>query len=104
MSRQLKEFRLLLQSPVLKIADGVADAVGLLRRPLDVDALLAAAQRRSGLKDFGDTSFVDPLRRFLSSCNDEAALSLVGRMATRWDVVRFLTNLLQFHDAEQRDP
>jgi hypothetical protein len=93
-----------LQRTVLKIADGVADAVGLFRRPLDVDALVAAAQRRTGLNDFGDASFVDPLRRFLSSCNDEASLSLVGRMATRWDVVRFLTNLLQFHEAEQHDP
>jgi hypothetical protein len=91
-------------TPVLKIADGVADMLGILRRPLDAPALLALAQRRSGLGEFGDLSFVDPLRRLLSSCNDEASLSLVGRMATRWDVLRLLTNLLQFHDAEQRDP
>ncbi len=91
-------------SSVLKIADSLADAAGILRRPLDADALLALARRRSGLRDFGDMSFVDPLRRLLGSCNDEASLSLVGRMATRWDTVRFLTNLLQFHDAERRDP
>ena len=91
-------------SSVLTIADGVADALGLLRRPLQADALLALARRRSGLGDFGDTSFIDPLRRLLASCTDEASLSLVGRMATRWDVVRFLTNLLHFQDAEQRDP
>jgi Sulfotransferase family len=89
---------------VLKIADSVADAVGLLSRPLDADALLALAQRRSGLRDFGDMSFVEPLRRLMASCDDEASLSLVGRMATRWDVLRFLTNLLQFRDAERRDP
>jgi Sulfotransferase family len=92
------------QRSVLKIADGVADALGVLRRPLDADALLALARRRSGLWDFGDMSFVDPLRRLLDSCNHEASLSLVGRMATRWDVLRFLTNLLQFHDAERRSP
>ena len=89
---------------VLTIADGVADAVGLLRRPLQVEPLLALARRRTGLDEFGDTSFVDPLRRFLVCCMDEASLSLVGRMATRWDVVRFLTNLLRFRDAERRDP
>ena len=89
---------------VLKIADSVADAVGLLSRPLDADALLALAQRRSGLRDFGDMSFVEPLRRLMASCDDEASLSLVGRMATRWDVLRFLTNLLQFRDAERRAP
>jgi hypothetical protein len=91
-------------SSVLKIADGVADALGILRRPLDADTLLALAQRRSGLRDFGDMSFVDPLRRLLGSCTDEASLSLVGRMATRWDVLRFLTNLLRFQDEERRDP
>jgi hypothetical protein len=92
------------QSAVLKIADAVANATGLLRRPLDADGLLALARRRSGLQDFGDMSFVDPLQRFLSSCAAEASLSLVGHLATRWDVLRFLTNLLQLHDAERRDP
>jgi hypothetical protein len=85
------------------MADGIADAAGILRRPLDADALLALARRRSGLSDFGDTSFVDPLRRLVGSCNDEASLGLVGRMATRWDTLRFLTNLLRFNDAERRE-
>ena len=89
---------------LLAIADGVADALGLLRRPLQVEPLLALARRRSGLDEFGDTVFIDPLRRLLSACTDEASLSLVGRMATRWDVVRFLTNLLRFHDAERARP
>jgi hypothetical protein len=103
--QRLKEkFGLPVHSSVLNIADGVADALGILRQPLDADALLAVAQRGSGLRDFGDTSFVDPLRRLLASCAKEASLSLVGRMATRWDVLRFLTNLLRFHDAERRDP
>jgi hypothetical protein len=93
-----------LQGSVLALADGTAEALGLLRRPLRVDALLALARRRSGLGEFGDTAFIDPLRRLLSACTDEASLSLIGRMATRWDVVRFLTNLLRFRDAEWRDP
>jgi hypothetical protein len=93
-----------LQDSLVAIADGMADASGLLRRPLQVDPLLALARRRSGLFDFGDTAFIDPLRRLLSACTDEASLSLVGRMATRWDVARFLTNLLRFQDAELRDP
>ncbi len=93
-----------LQGSLLTLADGMADALGLLRRPLQVDALLALARRRSGLGDFGDTEFIDPLRRLLTACTDEASLSLIGRMATRWDVVRFLTNLLRFQDAEARNP
>jgi Sulfotransferase family len=93
-----------IHSSVLNMADGVADALGMLRRPLDADALLAVAQRRSGLRDFGDASFIDPLRRLLVACAEEASLSLVGRMATRWDALRFLTNLLRLQDAERRVP
>jgi hypothetical protein len=93
-----------LQGSVLALADAGADALGLLGRPLQADALLASASRRNGLDDFGDTDFVDPLRRLLSACVDEASLSLVGRMATRWDVVRFLSNLLRFREAEARQP
>jgi hypothetical protein len=92
------------QSSVLAFADALAGATGWLRRPLSADAMVALAQRRSGLRDFGDTSFVGPLRHLLSMCSEEASLSLVGRMATQWDVVRFLSNLLRFHDAERRDP
>lgn len=92
-----------MQNSMLRLADGVADSIGLLRRPLVVEDLLDLACRRTGLRDFGDTSFIDPLRRLLAACLDEASLSLVGRIATRWDVVRFLQNLLRFRAAEQRD-
>jgi hypothetical protein len=99
----MERLRLLLQDSVLSLANGVADTLGLLRRPLEAEPLLATSRRRSGLSEFGDSSFIDPLRRLLSACMDEASLSLVGRMATRWDVVRFLTNLLRFQDAEAKD-
>lgn len=95
---------MLLQRSLLTLVDVAADRFGILRRPFQADALLALAQRRSGLVEFGDTGFIHPLRRLLSACAEEASLSLVGRMATRWDVVRFLTNLLQFQEAELRDP
>lgn len=85
-------------------ADSLADAVGLLRRPLEADALLALAQRQSRLRELGDMSFIEPLNRLLAACAQEASLSLIGRMATRWDAVRFLSNLLKFHDMEQREP
>jgi hypothetical protein len=98
------EFRVSLQSAVLAGADTLADAVGLLRRPLLADEVLQLAQRRSGLSDYGDGSFVDPLRRLLEACSNEASLSLVGRMAARWDAVRFLSNLLKFRDMERRQP
>jgi hypothetical protein len=94
----------LLQRSVLQLADRVAGGLGLLGRPFNADRLMALAARRSVQRDFGDVSFLEPLQHLLQACAEEAALSVVGRMATRWDVVRFLTNLLILHDAEQRDP
>ena len=95
---------MLQQGSVLKLADAVAEAAGVLRRPLQGEALMALAARRAGLSDFGDPCFTGPLHRLLAACTDEANLSLVGRLATRWDTVRFLTNLLVLCDAELRRP
>jgi hypothetical protein len=89
----------------LRIADSVADMAGLLRRPLRIEDLIARAQRESGHWDFGDTDWVEPLRRLLAACSaPEADLSLIGQLATRWDVVRFLSNLLRFHAEETKQP
>src|SRR5690242_18668302 len=95
--------RLPIQTTVLSIADAVAGAAGILRRPLDAHELMALAERRTGMHDFGDRSFVEPLERLLRASGEEASLSLIGRVAARWDVVRLLSNLLQFRDAERRD-
>ena len=62
----VRSWGLSLQGSVLTLADGMADALGLLRRPLQVDALLALARRRSGLDEFGDTTFIAPLQRLLA--------------------------------------
>ncbi len=77
---------------------------GLLDGPLTPDPLIQAARRQTGLSDFGDTSFLGPLSRLLNAYSTESALSIVGRSATRWDVVRFLSNLLIVQDASLRDP
>jgi Sulfotransferase family len=86
----------------LQLSDRVADFLGLLDRPLDADPLIRIARRQTGLRDFGDTSFIGPLTRLLDSCSTESALSIVGRSATKWDIVRFLSNLLLIQDASAR--
>lgn len=85
---------------VLKLADSAAGAIGLLDRRFATDSLIRLARRRTRLEDFGDVDLGEPLRRFLKACSDEANLSAVGRFATRWDVVRFLSNLLTMRAAE----
>ena len=71
--------------------------IGKRLRP---DDLIKQACRRAGFSDFGDTPFFDGLQEFLEACVDEANLSLIGAFGTRWDIVRFLSNLLQLRHHE----
>ncbi len=89
---------------VVQLADALADAVVPSRGTLSADQLIGAARRRTGLEEFGETPFLDQLLRFLRACSEEAELSTVGWIATRWDVVRFLSNLLRLHDEERKTP
>lgn len=69
---------------------------------LDEAALLAAARRRTGLSDFGDPAFHEPLRRLLQSLESEAHLNFIGRIAAREDLTRMLANRLKLeHDRHQ---
>ncbi|HEY1506864.1 MAG TPA: sulfotransferase [Stellaceae bacterium] len=86
---------------LLRAADWLSDMVGFLRRPLTAEELVAAAQRRTGLTDFGEWQFVAPLRVLLQACEHEAALGAFGRFALRWDALRFLENLLRLRAAEK---
>jgi hypothetical protein len=95
---------LTIQTMGLRIADRFASSLGLLERPILMEDLIGLARTRAGLTDFGDVDFAEPLRVLLASCGTEAALGIVGRMATRWDVVRFLTNLLRMQAAERSSP
>jgi hypothetical protein len=89
-------------SAIFQVADMLGDALAPVREPLSADRLIALARRRTGLTEFGETAFLDPLQQLLRACYEDGNLSLVGRVATRWDVVRFLSNLLRLFDEEQR--
>jgi Sulfotransferase family len=86
---------------LLRAADWLSDVVGLLRRPVVAEELIAVAQRHTGLTDFGEWQFITPLRVLLEACESEAALGTFGRFALRWDALRFLENLLQLRAAEK---
>lgn len=87
----------------LRMTNTLAGILGLLDRPLDPNELIRIANKQTGLRDFGDASFFSPLCRLLKSLSEESDLSVVGRSATRWDIVRFLSNLLVIEDAIKRD-
>src|SRR6266513_6069657 len=56
--------------------------------------LIETAKRRCRLDDFGEGDFSEPLSHLLESCQREARLNVIGKMALRSDVVRILCNRL----------
>jgi hypothetical protein len=62
------------------------------------------ARRRLGLDDFGEWAFEEPLTVLLDAYEKEARLSAFGRIGARWDMLRFLLNLLRLRDEEKRNP
>jgi Sulfotransferase family len=61
---------------------------------LQADALMAAASTQTGLTDFRDDAFREPLQRFLSSAREEARMSQEGVATLAQDVIRLLANRL----------
>jgi hypothetical protein len=66
--------------------------------------LLDIARRQTGLNDFGDPSFLEPLRRLIESLEAEARLTPVGRLATQHDLIRLLVNRLLVEEDRKRNP
>ena len=71
----------------------------LVKQPLQIEALLAAVRRQTGLDHFGDETFREPLSRLLESCENEAHLNTMGRCALTQDILQLLINRLHI----QRD-
>lgn len=88
-------------------AGRVAERMGLLS-DLNVADLMNAARRKTGLKNFGDEWFVEPLTHLVDSINQEAKLTplgkliqksrLEGALATRLRVRELLRNHAEIHD------
>ena len=57
--------------------------------------LIETAKRRSGLDDFGKGDLFEALSRLLESCQDEARLNLIGKIALKTDVLETLCARLQ---------
>jgi sulfotransferase family protein len=96
------------QRPIgLRLINGVGGAlraVGLPLVRLDAASLLARAAKNTGLSDFGDDGFREPLKRLLAGFEGEAALTMLGRFIARTDIVRLLENRLHMTDTHTRHP
>lgn len=72
--------------------------------PLDAEALLADATRVTGLDDFGDDWFREPLGVFVRALEEEANLHLLGRLMARAEIQRILQNRLRIEDLWKSEP
>jgi hypothetical protein len=85
------------RSLLLPMLDRVASLLPRDRAGAD-EALVARAA------SLGDDGFAPALGALLLAYRREAALSPFGRLAARWDIERFLTNLRRLRDEEARSP
>lgn len=72
--------------------------------PLDANRLLSVAFRRSGLSYYLDEQCEDSLKVLVDSCNEEAGLSVIGRIAARQHLLELLETRLRLIDCWQRTP
>ena len=82
---------------LVRLANDCAAALhemGLGRADLTASEMIALARKRSGLDDFGEGEFFEALSRLLESCQHEAELNLVGRIALRADILHCLCHRL----------
>ena len=91
----------------IRILNGLVatlNRAGLARIKLDENSLLASAREQTGLTDFGDDSFLIPMRKLLQALEQEASLNPVGRFMNRTSIVRILKNRLYVQDLLRKHP
>ena len=66
--------------------------------------LIETAKRRCRLDDFGEGDFFEALSRLLESCQREARLNLIRKIALRADVLQTLCSRLQMERDRQLYP
>jgi hypothetical protein len=71
---------------------------------LDIEALTAEARRRTGLWNYGDTWFLEPLAVLLASMRDEAELNDMGRAIYGERLITGLVNRLRIRAFLDRHP
>lgn len=96
-----------LADPQLPFALRAANRLGapLARRlSLEPDALCAAAEKRTGLADFGSARFREPLAVLARALEQEARLTALGRVSARIQLVGLLSTRLRALDLLRRRP
>ncbi|MFP6663768.1 MAG: sulfotransferase, partial [Deltaproteobacteria bacterium] len=96
-----------LRSPLLRSVNAggaLLRRLGLERRPMRAEAVLARARKSTGLEDFGDDSWREGLDVLLESMEREADLTSFGRFVQGAMLSQFLGIRLQVVDWAKRHP
>jgi hypothetical protein len=89
---------------LLNALGGFLRQAGLLALPLSEEKLLAVGRARTGLGDWGDDAFRQPLRLLLDSLEREAHLNFLGRIAARRWITQMLVNRLEIREMLRLHP
>jgi hypothetical protein len=87
----------------INVIGGAVQRMGVRPR-LDEQALLDAASRRTGLRDFGPDDFRVGLRVLVRSLDGEAQLTTIGRVAARKRLIGLLETRLRLIDHRKQHP
>ena len=88
---------------LLNAAGRAAGRLGASGR-LDVDSMVAKARRKTRLSSFGDEWFMEPLSVLVRSINEEADLTLLGRLIQKRRLVGALATRLRVEELLRRRP
>ena len=72
--------------------------------PLDEASLLNHACQSTGLDNFGDEQWREPFSVLIKALEEEAELTLMGRLMARSDIILWLSTRLQVTSLLQRHP
>mgnify|MGYP000315159869 CR=1 FL=1 len=96
------DYRLRVQ--MLSWAAGLAEKVSDLGTIDDVDGILATARKRTGLADFGDPSFMEPLRKVVGYASEVEGFTPLSRVIQRQAWNQAAQNRLLFTDYLKKHP
>jgi hypothetical protein len=72
--------------------------------PLDEESLIAHACQATGLSDFGDELWREPFSVLVKALEEEAQLTLMGRLMARNDIILWLSTRLQVNHTLKQHP
>lgn len=71
---------------------------------LSVEQLMARARKATGLSDFGDDAFREPMQRLIDNALTEGSLTLIGRMSLGVVLTQNLINRLRIRETLRLNP